>query len=98
MASILLSFGAISQEEIDEISEQLQKFLGSVISEEYWGAHTPHCFGPIVFVGALKAPQHDTYTIFMQAWREYADTLFCMMDAFFGQHKIAIEYERDDSF
>ncbi len=98
MASTLLSFSDISQEEISEISEQLQKFIGSVISEKYWGEHTPYRFGPIIFVGVLKTPQDNTHTVFMQVWREHADTLFCMMDAFLGQHKIITEYERDDSF
>lgn len=97
MASIIIELGCVSGSNADELSKQLQNFIGSVISEKYWGEHTTNRFGPIVFVGALRDPRDGTYSIFAQVWSEHADTLFCIIDEFFQRNGASVKYERIDT-
>jgi len=96
MASVLLSFKKGNEKEVDDLSKSLQGFLEQVISREHWNNDNPIHFGPIWYVGVLKHPQDGSLTLFLQVWRNHAETLFCAIDAFFERCDFGVEYDRDD--
>jgi hypothetical protein len=93
----LLEFGVASEEDVEFFSEQLQEFLESVISREYFGETEKRRFGPILFVGVLKHPLDGKCSLFLQTINEHAETLFCALDEFSNKCSMFIEYERKDS-